>query len=83
MGGIKGVGEGVVDAIVEERNKSGAYSSLYDFVRRIDTRKVGKKVIENLIEAGCFDSTRWSREAMLLSIDPMYEEGRQRAKRSR
>ena len=32
--------------------------SLYDFVQRIDTRKVGKKVIENLIEAGCFDFTR-------------------------
>jgi DNA polymerase-3 subunit alpha len=74
MGGIKGVGEGVVDAIIEERNKNGAYTSLYDFVRRIDTRKVGKKIIENLIEAGCFDSTSWSREAMLLSIDPMYDE---------
>jgi DNA polymerase-3 subunit alpha len=74
MGGIKGVGEGVVDAILEERNKKGPYKSLYDFVQRIDTRKVGKKVIENLIEAGCFDFTSWSREAMLLSVEPMYEE---------
>jgi DNA polymerase-3 subunit alpha len=74
MGGIKGIGEGVVDTIIEERNKSGAYKSLYDFIQRIDTRKVGKKVIENLIEAGCFDFTEWSREAMLLSVDPMYEE---------
>jgi len=31
-------------------------------------------VIENLIEAGCFDFTEWSREAMLLSVEPMYEE---------
>jgi DNA polymerase III subunit alpha len=74
MGGIKGVGEGVVETIIEERDKNGTYKSLYDFVQRIDTRKVGKKVIENLIEAGCFDFTGWSREAMLLSIDPMYEE---------
>ncbi len=74
MGGIKGVGEGVVDAIIQERDKKGPYQSLYDFVKRIDTRKVGKKVIEHLIEAGCFDFTQWSREAMLMSIDAMYEE---------
>ncbi|MBS0603736.1 MAG: DNA polymerase III subunit alpha [Verrucomicrobia bacterium] len=74
MGGIKGVGEGVVEAILEEREKKGPYKSLYDFVERIDTRKVGKKVIENLIEAGCFDFTGWEREAMLISVDPMYEE---------
>lgn len=74
MGGIKGVGEGVVDTILEERSKKGPYQSLYDFVQRIDTRKVGKKVIEHLIEAGCFDFTQWPREAMLMSVEPMYEE---------
>lgn len=74
MGGIKGVGEGVVEAILNEREKKGPYTSLYDFVHRIDTRKVGKKVIENLIEAGCFDFTKWCRQAMLMSIDAMYEE---------
>jgi DNA polymerase-3 subunit alpha len=47
---------------------------LYDFVQRIDTRKVGKKVIENLIEAGCFDFTGWNRQSMLECVEPMYEE---------
>lgn len=74
MGGIKGVGEGVVETVLEEREKKGPYKSLYDFVKRIDTRKVGKKVIENLIEAGCFDFTGWDRQAMLISVEPMYEE---------
>jgi DNA polymerase-3 subunit alpha len=74
MCGIKGVGEGVVESILEEREKKGPYQSLYDFIQRTDTKKVGKKVIENLIEAGCFDFTSWSREAMLLSVDPMYDE---------
>ncbi|MBI2810198.1 MAG: DNA polymerase III subunit alpha, partial [Candidatus Melainabacteria bacterium] len=74
MGGIKGVGEGVVESVLEEREKKGPYKSLYDFVERTDTRKVGKKVIENLIEAGCFDFTGWAREAMLLCVEPMYEE---------
>jgi DNA polymerase-3 subunit alpha len=74
MGGIKGIGEGVVETILKEKEARGNYLSLYDFVARIDTNKVGKKVIENLIEAGCFDFTQWSRQALLLSVNPLYEE---------
>lgn len=73
MTGIKGVGAGIVQAIVQERNKKGPFKSLYDFFRRMDTRKIGKKVVENLVEAGCFDFTGWSREALVVSIDPIYE----------
>jgi len=72
MSGIKGVGEGVVDSILLERGSNGAFTSLYDFIRRIDTKKVGKKVIENLIEAGAFDFTSWSRPALLESVDGMF-----------
>ncbi|HRD55014.1 MAG TPA: DNA polymerase III subunit alpha [Parachlamydiaceae bacterium] len=73
MAGIKGVGRGVVDAIVQERKKRGAFSSLYDFLKRIDTNKVHKKTIENLVDAGCFDFTGWSRDALKMSVDPMFE----------
>lgn len=73
LSAIKGVGEGVVDAIREERKERGAFSSLYDFFKRIDTRKVGKKVVEILIEAGCFDFVKWTRRALILSIEPMYQ----------
>lgn len=73
MSGIKGVGEGVVEAIVKERSKHGPYTSLYQFINRIDTTKVGKKVIESLVDAGCFDFTGWSRDALRQSIDPIHE----------
>lgn len=73
MTGIKGVGAGVVEAILIERQQRGHYQSFYDFFKRIDMRKVGKKVIESLVEAGCFDFTGWSRDALLLTIDPIYE----------
>jgi DNA polymerase III subunit alpha len=72
MTGIKGVGEGVVLAIVEERKANGPFKSLYDFIQRIDPKKVGKKVVEYLVEAGCFDFTNWSREALVESIDDMF-----------
>ncbi|MBS4167394.1 DNA polymerase III subunit alpha [Parachlamydia sp. AcF125] len=73
MKGIKGVGEGVVEAIVQERNRRGPFTHFYQFFKRIDLKKVGKKSIENLVDAGSFDFTGWSRDALRLSIDPMYE----------
>jgi len=73
MTGIKGVGTSVVELIIEERKK-GPFKSLYDFVLRIDKTKVGKKQIELLIDAGSFDFSKWSRDAMLQSLEAMYEE---------
>lgn len=73
MAGIKGVGRGVVEAIVKEREKRGHFSSLYDFLKRIDTNKVHKKTIENLVDAGAFDFTGWSRDTLKESVDPMFE----------
>lgn len=69
---IKGIGIGVVEAIIQERNRNGAFASLYDFFKRIDSKKMGKKTAEYLIEAGAFDFTGWMRQALLESVEPMY-----------
>ncbi|MCI5052479.1 MAG: DNA polymerase III subunit alpha [Simkaniaceae bacterium] len=60
LNAIKGVGESVVDAILAAR----PYQSLYDFMQRIDHSRVGKKVIEILIDAGAFDFTGDTRAGM-------------------
>jgi DNA polymerase-3 subunit alpha len=73
MSGIKGVGTSVIELVIQER-KQRPYKNLYDFVRRIDKTKAGKKQIELLIDAGCFDFTGWTRDAMRLVLEPMYEE---------
>lgn len=73
MCAIKGVGKSVVESIVNERKINGPYKSLFDFVKRIDTKKVGKKIIETLIAAGCFDFTGWERQSLLLALEPIYE----------
>ena len=84
MSGIKGVGQGVVTIILEERNQRGLFHSLYDFFKRIDLTKVGKKVVENLIDAGSFDFTGWTRQELIESVSPMFEhalfEQKERAK---
>ena len=80
MGGIKGVGEGVVEAIIQERTSKGHFRSLFDFCSRIDTKKIGKKTIENLIEAGCFDFTGSNRQTMVMSLEEMYQTAMQKQK---
>ncbi len=73
LAAIKGVGRGVVECIIHERKNQGIYRSFYEFVSRIDTKKIGKKTVENLIQAGCFDYTGWTRKALLHSIESIYE----------
>ena len=55
LGAIKGVGEGAVEYIVTARKQDGEFTDLYDFCRRVDTKKVNKRTLEALIKAGCFD----------------------------
>ncbi len=55
LGGIKGVGEGAVEAIVEEREKNGKYKSIYDFIERINLQACNRKAIECLAYSGAFD----------------------------
>ncbi len=74
LSGIKGVGGGVVEAIIEERTKKGPFLSFYEFFQRTDGKRVGKKMVEYLVDAGAFDWTQWSRGALRMSIDPMYEQ---------
>ncbi len=65
LAAIKGIGEGVVQGIVEERKKGGLFTSLDHFLTRLDSSLVGRKVIENLIESGSFDFTKWSRKELM------------------
>ena len=52
---IKNFGAGITEVIVEERKKSGPYTSLQDFLTRIHDRNLNKKSSEALICAGAFD----------------------------
>ncbi|GAB1416507.1 DNA polymerase III subunit alpha [Paludibacter sp.] len=55
LGGIKGVGEGAVEAIVQERRKNGRFKGIFDFVERVNLTTCNKKTIESLVLAGAFD----------------------------
>jgi DNA polymerase-3 subunit alpha len=56
LGGIKGVGKGAVAAIVEEREKNGKFTSVFDFFERVNLTACNKKTIESLGLSGAFDN---------------------------
>ena len=56
LGAVKGVGEAAVHAIVKERKENGNYSSLEDFVIRVNLKSVNKRTLESISLAGGFDS---------------------------
>jgi DNA polymerase-3 subunit alpha len=68
LGAIKGSGAVAINSILKTR-EAGEFKDLSDFVSRIDSTKVNKKVIESLAKAGAFDSFGFSRRAIIEQID--------------
>ena len=67
--GIRGVGEGVGEAIMAERAKGGPFKNLHDFVERVDTNSANRRVVEALIKSGAFDATGYPRRQLLSFVD--------------
>ena len=55
MGGMKGFGANIVDAIVAEREANGSFKDIYDFCERM-AGIVNRKAMESLVYAGALDS---------------------------
>ena len=62
---VKNVGYSAVEKILEARAAGGAFTSIWDFCCRVDSRTVNKKAIESLIKCGALDSTGATRKGML------------------
>lgn len=56
MAGIKGVGYGAVENIIQARQEGGPFRDVYDFMERINLNTCNRKVLESLVYAGAFDS---------------------------
>ena len=65
LGAIKGVGRGAVDALLQEREQHGVFSSLDDFCRRVDLEKVNRRALEAMIKAGAMDEFGIGRRSLM------------------
>ncbi len=69
---IKGLGEEVVESIIVERKKNGAFQNLADFTARISNKSFNRRSLESLIKTGALD--RFSdRNALFFNIDTILE----------
>jgi DNA polymerase-3 subunit alpha len=65
LGAIKGVGEAAIESMLEERIENGEFEDLFDFCRRVDLRKVNRRVIEALVRAGAMDGLASNRATLM------------------
>ncbi len=68
--GMKGVGEAALENLIEEREKHGAFTSIYDLIKRLSQRTVNKKSLESLAYAGAFDCFKNIHRAQYFFIAP-------------
>jgi len=80
LGAIKGLGRGVVDAIVEARQEGGPFQDLFDFCDRIDPRRFNKRALDSLICAGAVDALGPHRAALRATMKVAMELAQQRVK---
>lgn len=70
---IKGVGNQVVDAIVREREANGPYKTLQDFISRLIDQDINKRLVENFIKAGAFDTLPGNRAQKMNIYGPIMD----------
>ncbi len=80
IGAIKGVGEGPVQAIIDARRDGGPFRDLFDFCARIDTKKVNKRTLEQLIKGGAMDRLGPHRAALMAALDEALKAADQQSK---
>ena len=72
LSAIKSVGESAGVLIIEERSENGPYAHFYDFIYRLSSTSINKRVFEALIKTGSFDSFGIDRNQLLkfFTLDP-------------
>ena len=70
LAGLKNVGLEAMEVLVKVRNKK-IFVNLFDFSKRLDLRKIGKRPLEMLVQAGAFDVLDTNRHRIFKSLDAL------------
>ncbi len=80
LGAIKGLGEGVIESIVAERDRAGDYNGLFEFCERVTAKKLNKRSLEALIKSGACDCFPENRATMFQAIESALKASQQTLK---
>ena len=82
LSGVKNVGDGVIDAIIEARETKGIPGDIFRFIENLDVHKINKKAIESLIKAGALDCFDPNRAAHIGIYESLIESAQSSAKKN-
>ena len=74
LAAVKNVGIAVVDEIVAERESNGKFTGFRNFCQRMAGHKVNKRVVENLIRCGAFDSMGFKRSVLMMVYERVMDD---------
>ena len=80
LAAVKGIGEAAASVIVAERDANGDFKDIFDFISRVGTKNINKRVFENLIKTGAFDSFNYDRGHLLASVDAIMAQASEKEK---
>ena len=70
---IKGIGWGVINGLVAERELGGEFRSFEEFCRRMAGKDLNRRAIDSLIRSGAFDSMGCKRRALMQIAGPVID----------
>lgn len=77
LGAIKGVGDAAIEALLAERDTNGAYAGLFELCRRVDSRKINRRVLEALVSAGALDGFGVARAQLMYTLEKALKKAEQ------
>jgi len=79
LAGLKNLGRGAVETIVESRKAKGEFKSLADFAARLNAKAINKRGLETLAAGGAFDVFERNRALVHANVEQILREAGSRA----
>jgi len=79
LAGLKNIGRGAVETIVESRKTKGQFKSLADFAARLNSKAINKRGLETLAAGGAFDAFERNRALVYANVEQILREAGSRA----
>jgi DNA polymerase-3 subunit alpha len=78
LGAVKNVGFSAIESIIQAREKTGKFKTIFDLCEHADLRLMNKKVMESLIMSGACDSLQGHRAQLFVNIEKALSYGGKR-----
>ena len=73
LAAIKSIGRNAIGQVIAERNLNGKFRDFEDFCRRVSGKDLNRRAVENLIQAGAFDSMNCKRKSLMYFAGTLLE----------